>query len=552
METVQRGIAARSMAKIPAYADGGVVSPYSIRGIINKAKSMLEPEPVESMTAKFARQDAERAAKTPPVQSSPPEPAEKPNVIDKINARNKLLQGLKDGGEVKAGIIRGPGTGTSDSIKGKMKPGSFVMPKDSTDVMVSNGETNFTPEMVQKIGAAALMAAKGMTHTPAAEQSAAKFANGGVVDEEKKPMSYGDQMRNVGSAIMNAPIEAAKTLVSAPGYGINKDPAPVVAAASPTQSQVTPGVSPTGGISAPVTPAAPTSPVQPAVAALAEPSNQVTRVGNSYTGAPNISGDISINGSKGGGISPQNSQAAQALSDSSTARLASAPAAPETGGVNYGTGGSTYTQDLARKNAETGASSIFNTASRQTARDALKRMDTQDLAGINNQSTQAVAKLNADTNLTNARIGADTQRVGYGITAQNNLATQQNAAARLGIERTTAGLANQLTGQQIGASKQMQDLQTKLVNSKTPEERAINEENLRAAQGKYEKAVANRITVVPGAKNADGTQDAAYVINNETGEEIVRGVKKPAIQEGAISTVSGKSAKFTNGKWVPI
>lgn len=469
-----------------------IEQPFTVRGILNRAKSLLDSPP-ETMTQKYARQDAERAAKTPPVQSPPPEPAEKPNVIDKINARNKLLQGYADGGTVKAGIIRGPGTGTSDSIKGKMKPGSFVMPKDSTDVMVSNGETNFTPEMVQQIGAAALMAAKGLTHTPAAEQSAAKFANGGVVDEEKKPMSYGDQMRNVGSAIMNAPIEAAKTLVSAPGYGINKDPAPVVAAAPPTQSQATPGVSPTGGISAPVTPAAPTSPVQPAVAALAAPSNQVTRVGSSYTGAPNITGDISINGSKGGGISPQNSQAAQALSDSSTARLASTPAAPETGGVNYGTGGSTYTQDLARKNAETGASSIFNTASRQTARDALKRMDTQDLAGINNQSTQAVAKLNADT-----------QRVGYGITAQNNLATQQNAAARLGIDRTTAGLANQLTGQQIGAAKQMQDLQTQIISAKTPEEKAAAEDaymTITKSQ-KFDKNIDKRFIKV---SNKDGT-----------------------------------------------
>lgn len=39
-------------------------------------------------------------------------------------------------------------------------------------------------------------------------------------------MSYGDQMRNLGSALANAPATAIKTLVSAPGYGFNAPSAP--------------------------------------------------------------------------------------------------------------------------------------------------------------------------------------------------------------------------------------------------------------------------------------------------------------------------------------
>lgn len=522
-------------------------TPFTVRGIMNRAKGLLASPPPETMTEKFARQDAERAAKTPPVVTPTPEPTEKPGIIDKINARNKLLQGLKDGGTVRAGIIRGPGTGTSDSIKGKMPVGSFVMPKDSTDVMVSNGETNFTPEMVQQIGAAALMATKGLTHTPVAEQSAAKFANGGVVDEEKKPMSYGDQMRNVGRAIVSAPIEAAKTLVSAPGYGFSKDATPLTTPAArptvaPSQS-VTPGVSPTGGITTPIALTAPSAPVQPVVAALAAPlNNQVTRVGNSYTGAPNITGDISINGKSA--VGQQVYPAAQAL-----ATPTQTSPAIEQGGVNYGDGsgrpGLGFSANLARKNAETGASSIFNTASRQTARDQLKAMDAQELAGTNNQSTQAIAKMQGDNNLAASKLSADTQRVGYGIQSQNNLATQQNAAARLGIDRTAAGLANQQTVQKLAGDKQLQDLQTKLLTAK-PEERESVLDNLRAFQKSYDKPIPDLFgTIETGQDQATGAKTFS-TYDKRTGQIVQQQGQKQATPPQAGAVVDGYRFKGGN------
>ena len=72
------------------------------------------------------------------------------------------------------GVIRGPGTGTSDSIATEMQPGTYIMPADSTrtigdealkkmadakvPVRVSNGEFEFTPEQVQSVGAAVLTA----------------------------------------------------------------------------------------------------------------------------------------------------------------------------------------------------------------------------------------------------------------------------------------------------------------------------------------------------------------------------------------------------------
>lgn len=80
------------------------------------------------------------------------------------------------------GPIRGPGTGTSDSIPDKMRPGTFIMPADSTQslgakalsslgkkvpVRVSNGEYEYTPEQVHAVGLRALSQLKDATHTQA-------------------------------------------------------------------------------------------------------------------------------------------------------------------------------------------------------------------------------------------------------------------------------------------------------------------------------------------------------------------------------------------------
>ncbi|WP_440111769.1 hypothetical protein [Acidovorax sp. BL-A-41-H1] len=95
------------------------------------------------------------------------------------------------------GLIRGPGTGTSDSIPDEMEPGTFIMPADSTQalglddeagegekvpVRVSDGEYQLPPERVQAIGAAVLEAIKGATHTPTGQ---------GEAPEGEQPMARG-------------------------------------------------------------------------------------------------------------------------------------------------------------------------------------------------------------------------------------------------------------------------------------------------------------------------------------------------------------------------
>lgn len=127
------------------------------------------------------------------------------------------------------GMVRGPGTGTSDDIEDDVDEGTYIMPADSTEaigpenleqmgndapkgfkpgakgkkipVALSNGEFKLPPEQVQAIGQQVLDQMRAQTHTPAGMQPAAMetdeprafFADGGVVDEETRRAQYIDR-----------------------------------------------------------------------------------------------------------------------------------------------------------------------------------------------------------------------------------------------------------------------------------------------------------------------------------------------------------------------
>lgn len=130
------------------------------------------------------------------------------------------------------GMVRGPGTGTSDSIETEVEPGTFIMPADSTQaigpealqgmgkvpVRLSDGEFEVPPEQAMALGIAVLKAMKDATHapvngqdggqtdeevaqargfTPAAARDARApvarlFADGGAVGMPARPTSFGD------------------------------------------------------------------------------------------------------------------------------------------------------------------------------------------------------------------------------------------------------------------------------------------------------------------------------------------------------------------------
>lgn len=63
----------------------------------------------------------------------------------------------------------------------------------------------------------------------AAAEDAARLTD--LKERGMPTMSYGEQMGNVGNALVDIPLTALKTLVSAPGYGFSKDPAATPAVA---------------------------------------------------------------------------------------------------------------------------------------------------------------------------------------------------------------------------------------------------------------------------------------------------------------------------------
>ena len=127
------------------------------------------------------------------------------------------------------GMVRGPGTGTSDDIEDDVDEGTYIMPADSTEaigpenleqmgndapngfkpgakgkkipVALSNGEFKLPPEQLQAIGQQVLDQMRAQTHTPAGMQPAAMetdeprafFADGGVVDDETRRAQYIDR-----------------------------------------------------------------------------------------------------------------------------------------------------------------------------------------------------------------------------------------------------------------------------------------------------------------------------------------------------------------------
>ena len=238
-------------------ADGGIV--HSLTGMLGMRKRT--PEELRAADAKNQARNQEAAAAAAGRAQAAPEPAAKAAPAKAISEysgmsamqRREKEQGLADGGTVKprgfkaGGMIRGPGTGTSDSIETEKKPGTFIMPADSTraigpealeelgevddsaveeqgekmPVRLSNGEFELPPEQVQALGEAVLTVMRNATHQPAGGQEAPTgkgfaphqfFASGGTVkDEEQQRLANQTAMyvRGAQEAAANRPPEPA-------------------------------------------------------------------------------------------------------------------------------------------------------------------------------------------------------------------------------------------------------------------------------------------------------------------------------------------------------
>jgi hypothetical protein len=134
-----------------ALADGGLV--HSITGMLGMRKRT--PEEMLAADAKVQERNREAAARVAarakPAQQAAPAEEKAVSSYAGMSAmqRREQAAGLKDGGTVggfkPGGLIRGPGTGTSDSIETEKRPGTFIMPADSTQAI--------GPEALQSLGA---------------------------------------------------------------------------------------------------------------------------------------------------------------------------------------------------------------------------------------------------------------------------------------------------------------------------------------------------------------------------------------------------------------
>jgi hypothetical protein len=227
----------------------------------------------------------------------------------------------------RGGLVRGPGTGTSDSIPDEAEPGTFIMPADSTaeigpsaleklgtvPVRLSDGEFKLPPEQVMAIGEAVLKLMKDATHAPVNgvdggqtdaevagargfEPGAAKrmaevpeqvFADGGTVGFQRMDIGRWAQDQEQGREEL-ARFEARQAVArqeqaDADEYARQQAEEAKRRAAQPDAADPPAGMFADGGLI----------------------ENNVTRVGNSYSGG-NVGGAITVNGAAPAGTFSEN------------------------------------------------------------------------------------------------------------------------------------------------------------------------------------------------------------------------------------------------------
>lgn len=224
--------AARRLAQTPEqYADGGLVARMKSADAGPAAFGSRGLSQLRDMVPQMAAMGYPQQAAAPapaPAPVSDPRAAQLMAMIPQMEA-----MGFKQKPQMLArgGLVRGPGTGTSDSIPDEAEPGTYIMPADSTEaigpsalekmgtmpVRLSDGEFKIPPEQVMALGAAVLKLYKDATHTPVNGEDGGQtdaevdddddargfnpadrmaqmpqmYADGGMVDPNR-PNSFGD------------------------------------------------------------------------------------------------------------------------------------------------------------------------------------------------------------------------------------------------------------------------------------------------------------------------------------------------------------------------
>lgn len=217
-------------------ADGGMV--HSLTGMLGMRKRT--PDELRAADAKAQARNQEASAAIAERAKSAPAPSPAPSggttaALSGYSGMTAVERREKAAGFKAGGVIRGPGTGTSDSIETEKAPGTFIMPADSTQaigpdalegmgekvpVRLSNGEFEVPPAQVQALGEAVLTVMRDATHKPVGARARTAhgfvphqaFADGGAVkDEEKQRLANQTGMYVQGAQASAASRPAAPT-----------------------------------------------------------------------------------------------------------------------------------------------------------------------------------------------------------------------------------------------------------------------------------------------------------------------------------------------------
>jgi hypothetical protein len=217
--------------------------PLALRdgGMFDGIKRALGVGPAETMTQKFARQDAEFQARNPAPAASASAP--QPKAISEYAGnpaldRRMKAAGLRNGGDLRTGHGGAvPGTGRGDKVPAKYEPGEFVVSNDMLDAQ---------PELRQHLRGLreAVLANKGMTP----EQADAKAMSGGTLRAENAfdgswksgPWNQAKPEDLAGEARRQAEGRAAARAADAAKAAADQAEAAKAAAAKPAAAAATP------------------------------------------------------------------------------------------------------------------------------------------------------------------------------------------------------------------------------------------------------------------------------------------------------------------------
>lgn len=186
---------------------------------------------------------------------------------------------------------------------------------------------------------------------------------------------------------------------------------------------------------------------------------------------------------------------------------------------------------------------------------------------VANRARMGEAQLNAQTQLatTEMREAGDTARLGMRTAADATRAAgaDQRDLQRLELERAGFGLRAAGAALDNAGKARIEAVQNEIASAKTPEARRTATEKLAALTGKTPQdqfaalELGGGSAVDPTTGVAVAQPKSAILYNRATGQYEQVGAPaaaaaKPAVAEGSISTVNGKSARYTGGKWVPL